>query len=83
MEVAVSFIALQQDGSVYGEDVGCFRPERWIEAGEAERVAMERRVRLVFMSERFQCLGKNLEVGNVVGELVRRFEMSVVDHAGV
>lgn len=47
---------------------------------------MERRVGLVFMSGRFQCLGKNLallEVGKVVGELVRRFEMSVVDHAGV
>jgi hypothetical protein len=81
--VAVSFVALQRDRSVYGEDVGCFRPERWIEAGEAERVAIERQVGLVFMSERFQCLGKNLEVGKVAGELVRRFEMSVVDHAGV
>jgi hypothetical protein len=28
-------------------------------------------------------LGKNLEVGKVVEELVRRFEISVVDHAGV
>ena len=47
---------------------------------------MERRVGLVFISGRFRCLVKNsalLEVGKVVGEPVRRFEMSVVDHAGV
>ena len=44
---------------------------------------MERRVGLVFVSGWFQCLGKNLEVGKVVGELARRFEMSVVDYAGV
>lgn len=38
------------------------------------------------MSGRFQCLGKSLvllEVRKAVGELVRRFEMSVVDLAGV
>ena len=77
MEVAVSFVALQRDRSVYGGDVECFRPERGV---------MERQVGLVFMSGRYQCLGKNLallEVGKVVGELVRRFEMSVVDHAEV
>ena len=65
--------------------MGCFPPERWTEAGEAEHVAMERRAGLVFMSGRFQCLGKNLALSEVkvVGELVRWFEMSVVDHAGV
>lgn len=46
---------------------------------------MKRRVGLVFISGRFRCLAKNLallEVGKVVGELVGRFEMSVVNHAG-
>ncbi|XTI93903.1 cytochrome P450 [Cenococcum geophilum] len=30
IEAVVSFVALRRDRSVYGEDVGCFRPERGV-----------------------------------------------------
>ncbi|KAL2135823.1 hypothetical protein VTI74DRAFT_6752 [Chaetomium olivicolor] len=68
----------------WGADADCFRPERWLEEGlDAERlVQMNRRVELAFGSGQFVCVGKGIamvEVGKVIGELVRRYNWSLAD----
>jgi len=45
---------------VFGTDVDVFRPERWIEATDAQRNAMERTMELVFGTGRWGCLGKTI-----------------------
>ncbi|KAK4443455.1 cytochrome P450 monooxygenase [Podospora aff. communis PSN243] len=66
----------------WGEDAGEFRPERWLGVDAARLKAMEATLDLTFGSGRLQCLGKNvaaLELNKVFVELLRRFELSVVD----
>lgn len=47
-----------QRHEVFGTDVDIFRPERWIEASDAQRNEMERTMELVFGTGRWGCLGK-------------------------
>ncbi|KAK5632140.1 hypothetical protein RRF57_007854 [Xylaria bambusicola] len=71
-----------QRGPEFGNDVEVFRPERWIEANQDQRKIMDRTVDIVFGSGRWACLGKAIvraELNKVFVELLRRFDMSVVD----
>ncbi|KAF2399323.1 benzoate 4-monooxygenase cytochrome P450 [Trichodelitschia bisporula] len=78
--------AFGRNEEVFGPDIEVFRPERWIEAaaaGDPEKLTlMERAVDSIFSSGRFKCLGITValvELNKVFVEMVRRFEMEVVD----
>ena len=45
---------------IWGPDAGVFRPERWLEDGEASRKRMEKDLDVVFGSGRWGCAGKSL-----------------------
>jgi cytochrome P450 len=60
-------IAVNQDGllrqkSVFGPDVDLFRPERWLEADESTKRAMERNNDLAFGHGRWMCAGKSVAI---------------------
>jgi len=61
----------------FGEDANVFRPERWLEVDEEERLKkMERVTDLVFGSGRYGCLGKSiavLELNKVFVEVLMGF----------
>lgn len=80
--VGANMRALLLDEDVFGVDAECFRPERWLEARDEEKARMERSLELVFSGGRYTCLGKEvaiMEIYKVVVEIVRRFEMEIVD----
>ena len=81
-QVGHNFSGMMRAKEIWGEDAGVFRPERWLEAREEERKEKEAVVELAFGSGRYRCLGRRLagvEVGKVVGELVRRYDFALVD----
>lgn len=47
-----------RDPDVFGPDAKLFRPERWLEVGDAQRTEMEREVEMIFGSGRWMCAGK-------------------------
>lgn len=64
--------AVMRDPAVFGADVDCFRPERWLEVGEKQRGLMQRQTDLVFGSGRWGCPGRTvafLEMNAVVVEV--------------
>ncbi|RBR23678.1 uncharacterized protein FIESC28_03474 [Fusarium coffeatum] len=67
---------------VWGEDANEFRPERWLDSSKDQLRLMEGTLELVFGYGRWQCLGKNIalmELNKVLVELIRRFDLSVVN----
>ncbi|KAK4167943.1 cytochrome P450 [Cladorrhinum sp. PSN259] len=67
---------------IFGEDAAEFRPERWLEAGPEKLKEMESTLELTFGYGRWQCLGKTIaliELNKVFVELLRRFDLVVVD----
>ncbi|EEY20300.1 pisatin demethylase [Verticillium alfalfae VaMs.102] len=67
---------------VWGKDSHEFRPERWLEADQETLQNMEGTLDLVFGYGRWQCLGRNvalMELNKVFVELVRRYDLSLVD----
>ncbi|KAL9612066.1 MAG: hypothetical protein Q9167_003326 [Letrouitia subvulpina] len=80
--VGANMRALLRDEDVFGADAECFRPERWLEARNEEKTRMERSLELVFSGGRYTCIGKEvaiMEIYKVVVEVVRRFEMEIID----
>ncbi|CZR54663.1 related to pisatin demethylase (cytochrome P450) [Phialocephala subalpina] len=74
--------AIFRNKEIWGEDADYFRPERWLEGDEGKRREMEGGLDLVFSGGKWQCLGKNvalIELNKVFVELLRNFEISVVD----
>ncbi|KJK90548.1 hypothetical protein H633G_05559 [Metarhizium anisopliae BRIP 53284] len=70
------------DMEIYGDDADAFRPERWFEADEAKLHVMTATNELIFGHGKFQCLGKRVaqvEIGKLVFETFRNFDMAVVD----
>jgi cytochrome P450 len=81
-QVGVASWLIYHNTAVYGADADVFRPERWIESGEAQVVEMKRSLELLFGHGRFKCLGQNvamMELPKVIFELVRRFDWSLED----
>ncbi|KAL2867461.1 cytochrome P450 [Aspergillus lucknowensis] len=71
-----------QRHEIFGTDVDIFRPERWIEASDAQRHEMERTMELVFGTGRWGCLGKAIvmvELDKIFVELLRRFDFELVN----
>jgi cytochrome P450 len=75
--VASNAAGLNTDPSIWGADVGVYRPERWLEGNEEQRVRMNR-ANLLFSTGRRMCLGINvswLEMRKVISALVMNFEV--------
>lgn len=74
---------VHRDTSVFGEDALEFRPERWLTKDEDSLRNMENS-NFAFGGGPRICLGKNialLEISKVVPELIRRYEVKMVDPA--
>jgi cytochrome P450 len=81
-QVGIASWLIYHNPAVYGSDAEIFRPERWIESGEAQVAEMKRSLELLFGYGRFKCLGQNvamMELPKVIFELVRRFDWSLED----
>ena len=75
--VGCSAWVIHRRKEIYGEDVGVFRPERWIEASEERTKAMDGCMFQFGMGSR-TCIGKNislLEMYKVIPSFLRRFEV--------
>ena len=72
---------VHKDVNVFGRDVESFRPERWLEATDEQRLAMERGS-LGFGSGKRICLGRHIaemELKKVVPALLNAFDISLVE----
>jgi cytochrome P450 len=82
-EIGLSVTGMMHSKAIFGKDAKCFRPERWLEEGDEERlVRMTRTTDLIFGHGRWQCLGKSiaqLEIGKTVYEVLRMFDLALVD----
>ncbi|KAK4569667.1 hypothetical protein LTR86_003432 [Recurvomyces mirabilis] len=86
-EVGLCDDAMCRKRETFGDDAQFYRPERWIEAGQEERVVFQRTVDSIFGTGRFQCLGRHIammELHKTLVELIRNFDWSIADpFAGV
>ncbi|KAI4765092.1 hypothetical protein E4T51_01926 [Aureobasidium sp. EXF-12344] len=76
--VAMNTAGLNTDKNIWGPDVEVFRPERWLEATEEQKVLMHR-ANLTFSAGKRMCLGMNvawLEMKKVIPALIMNFEVS-------
>ncbi|KAH0279093.1 cytochrome P450, partial [Aureobasidium melanogenum] len=78
--VAMNTAGLNTDPSIWGQDVEVFRPERWLEASEEQRVLMHR-ANLTFSAGKRICLGMHIawmEMKKVISALVMNFDIELV-----
>ncbi len=76
--VAVPVPVVQRDVKVFGQDANDFRPERWLETEEHQRIVMERTM-LAFGAGKRICLGRHiaeLEMKKVIPRLLLEFDVS-------
>ena len=69
---SASVWAIHRNINVFGPDANAFRPERWLDAPEAQLQKMERNNELIFGYGRFKCLGQSvalLELNKVFVEV--------------
>jgi len=69
---------LSTNPNIWGSDVEVFRPERWLDASEEQRVLMHR-ADLTFSAGKRMCLGLHvawLEMEKVIPALIMNFEVS-------
>ncbi|KAK2603267.1 hypothetical protein N8I77_009738 [Diaporthe amygdali] len=82
--VGWNLLPMMRSPRYWGHDGDIFRPERFTEADENTRLAMERLVEMVFGHGRFGCAGKPLafmELNKVYFELFRHFDFQLVNPA--
>ncbi|KAF2756982.1 cytochrome protein [Pseudovirgaria hyperparasitica] len=77
-------IAMHTDPEHYGADAHVFRPERWLTQNTPrEKLARMQKINdLIFGYGKFHCLGQRIafiEINKTIVELVRRFDISLVD----
>ncbi|KAK8136687.1 cytochrome P450 monooxygenase [Apiospora sp. TS-2023a] len=69
------------DRATFGDDAASFRPERWLQEQDEEKLAnMHRAHELGFSYGRYQCMGKfiaTMEIGKAVFEMMRNFDWSL------
>ncbi|KAM7213653.1 Cytochrome P450 [Rhypophila decipiens] len=91
-EIGQCMLGMGRHPSIFGadeEDVKSFRPERWSEAAEQDRIdggnrfeKMASTAELVFSTGKYVCLGKHvalMELGKFFVEVLRRYDISIVD----
>jgi cytochrome P450 len=72
VNIATNTWALMRSENVFGPDVNCFRPERWLNISGAKYAEMARVVDLVFGSGRYKCLGRTIawmELNKIIVEV--------------
>ena len=77
--VGMNAWVVQRNPEIFGEDVNDFLPERWL---DEERAVYMDRYMLVFGGGSRQCIGKHFAfvlISKTVPNLMRKFEMSLVD----
>ncbi|KAK8062656.1 cytochrome P450 [Apiospora hydei] len=91
-QIGANVPGILRSKDVFGDDAGCFRPERWLPltgdgktpAAEAARLSrMRKTLDTVFGAGKFQCMGKAIawmEVRKLFVELFRRFDFDIVDN---
>ena len=78
--VGVNPGVVQRDKATFGDDVDCFRPERWLTHDE-EKVREMERAMFQFGAGSHMCLGRNvalMEIYKLVPSLLRMFEVGGV-----
>jgi cytochrome P450 len=83
--VCCSSWVIHRHKPTYGEDIEVFRPERWLEAGAAQRKNMEQFL-CPFGFESRLCLGREIglfEVFKIGATLLRRYNVSCVPRASL
>jgi len=81
--VALNGWVLHRDRGVFGDDADVFRPERWLEADDTKRKAMDRSM-FQFGGGSHLCIGRNLaimEMNKVLPQLLREYRFRLV-HPG-
>ncbi|KAL2852325.1 cytochrome P450 [Aspergillus pseudodeflectus] len=82
-QIGYSAWGVHRNPKVYGADADVFRPERWLEVEDEEKLlAMNRTQELVFGSGRYACLGKQvalIEVSKAIAEIFLRYDIVLVD----
>ena len=76
-----SLYSIMRDKAVFGNDADLFRPERWLEISDLERLRWRQQVELAFGTGRWGCCGKSLaflEMNKVYVE-VRLFPLPLQD----
>ena len=76
--VGCSAWVIHRRPEIYGRDVDCYRPERWLEANKEQLKEMNANM-IQFGAGPRTCIGKNislLEVYKLVPSFLRRFEVS-------
>ncbi|RDW78362.1 hypothetical protein BP5796_06214 [Coleophoma crateriformis] len=79
-ELGVSVWGMQHNKAYWGEDVGIFRPERFLEVDDARARDMTAVVDLIFSYGQWYCLGRQvaqIELNKVLVELLRNFTFSI------
>ncbi|KAK4505181.1 hypothetical protein PRZ48_003144 [Zasmidium cellare] len=89
VSIGYSASAVHHSTALFGPDEEVFRPERWLtptQGGDEPSIekikAMEKNNELLFGYGKYQCLGKSvaaIELNKVVFELMRRFDMTLVN----
>jgi cytochrome P450 len=70
--IGMNMSSLLWSKELFGEDAHLFRPERFLEASDAQREEMKRNVELVFGYGRWMCAGKPIammELNKVIFEV--------------
>jgi len=78
--VANNTAGIYTDPSIWGADVDVYRPERWLESNQEQRIKMNR-ANLLFSAGKRMCLGVNvswLEMRKVIPALAMNFEVCLV-----
>ncbi|ORY70305.1 cytochrome P450 [Pseudomassariella vexata] len=81
-QVGTNTFGLMRSKDIWGKDADVFRPERWLEASEAELKVMNTVVDMIFGHGKYACLGKPIammELNKVYVELLRRFDFTIVN----
>ncbi|KFY13167.1 hypothetical protein V492_03442 [Pseudogymnoascus sp. VKM F-4246] len=81
--VGVNTWVAHANASVFGDDAGSFRPERWLE--DEETTSALNKFWMPFGLGSRTCIGKNislLEISKLIPELVRRYDFELVGMEG-
>lgn len=82
-QVCLSKYAMLRRNDLFGDDAEVFRPERWLNTIDADKVTeMERIFETYFGVGRYQCLGKAIalmELSKMLVELLRRYDFGLVN----
>ncbi|KAH8660048.1 cytochrome P450 [Xylariales sp. PMI_506] len=82
--VGINAWVAHRNRSVYGEDVGTFRPERWLEAQQNNTSHLLEAYNFSFGQGSRGCIGKNisiLEITKCLPHILERFDFKLVDKA--